>query len=286
MMLCSIIVVLIIHLVPAVTSFSSSLLCSRCSSGRTALGTKTLVSSINVQQTTRSLSDELLSLLLQKASTSKPDNNLDDEINSLVRRLISSKSSFDPKDCIDGPLFTTIHFIGDTPLWEKIAIGNVRNVKGQRYTLLDNTSGNFVNYAEIWGQNLYLKAVGKFVEKGSVASLNTEVGDVSSSNNPLDVLTSFFSKDHDRNKPTPFDYEAIVSGASIVLFGKYTLNVDIEGTGTVRVLYADPSLRIFLSPTDTEVTRGAGDWESSGLIVVQVKNDLVYDDRSDQTMEE
>jgi hypothetical protein len=283
MMLRSIIYVLVLftHL-RTVTSFSIAGLASTQGVLRTALRAKTLAPSRNIQRT---VSDELISLLQRKASKSKPDDNLDDEINSLVRSLISSKTTFDPKDCIDGPLFTTLHFIGDTPLWEKIAIGNVRNVKGQRYTLLDNTSGDFLNYAEIWGQNLYLKAVGKFVEKGPVSSSGNEVGGTPSSNNPLDVLTSFFSKGEDSNKPTPFDYEAIVSGASVVLFGKYKLNVDIEGTGTVRVLYANPNLRIFLSPTDTEATRGAADWESAGLIVVQVKNDLIYDDWSDQTLE-
>lgn len=56
----------------------------------------------------------------------------------------------------------------------------------------------------------------------------------------------------------------------------------ILGTGTVRVLYADENLRIFLSPTDTNVTKGGGDWESEGLIVVQVRVDLVYADWTDR----
>jgi hypothetical protein len=175
-----------------------------------------------------------------------------------------------------------VHFIGNTPLWEKIAIGKVLNVKGQRYTLRNETSGSFVNYAEIWGQNLYLKAVGKFVEKGLVSSEIEADRVVKTSDNPFGALASLFSpRGNEQNKPTPYDYEATVSGASIVLFGKYAFNVDIEGTGIVRVLYADPNLRIFLSPTDTDVTRGAGDWESAGLIVVQVRVDLVYGDWSD-----
>lgn len=230
-------------------------------------------------------SNELLRLLQQKAS-SKTNDELDNQINSLVRTLIASKSTFDPRESLDGPLFATIHFIGDTPLWEKIAVGSVRNVKGQRYTLNDDTSGEFINYAEIWGQNLYLKAGGKFIEKGVVTS--SAVSDIAmkTSNNPLDKLKSFFAiQENKQKKPTPYDYEAIVSGASIVLFGRYSFDVTIEGTGTVRVLYADPNLRIFLSPTDTDVTRGAGDWENAGLIVVQVRVDLVYNDWIDQTLQ-
>ena len=290
-------IIFCLAILPIVTSFSTERLhsplsrsaaasvdCNALRSGATSLRAAALSSPKTIQST--NVSNDLLGLLQQKALSSKADLDLDNEINSLVRTLIAAKSTFDPKECIDGPLFATIHFIGNTPLWEKIAIGGVRNVKGQRYTLLDDTSGNFVNYAEILGQALYLKAVGRFVEKGYVASsakVDDKVGDTS--NNPLEMLTSFFSsRDDEQKKPTPFDYEAIVSGVSIVLFGKYALNVDIAGTGTVRVLYADPNLRIFLSPTDTDVTRGAGDWESAGLIVVQVRNDLVYDDWRDQTL--
>lgn len=225
-------------------------------------------SASNVQ----TVSNELLNLLKQKTSRRNAGNYVDDEIDSLVKTLIASESTFDPFESIDGPLFASVHFIGDTPLWEKIAIGNVQNIKGQRYTVADDTSGSFVNYAEIFGEKLYLKATGKFIEKGVVMADEN----VRTSNNLLDVFTSFFSSPgKSPSKPTPFDYEAIVTGASIVIFGK-PFNVTIEGTGTVRVLYADPNLRIFLSPTDTDVTRGAGDWESAGLIVVQVRIDLVY----------
>jgi hypothetical protein len=181
-------------------------------------------------------------------------------------------------------LYATVHFIGDTPLWEKIAVAGVRNVKGQRYTLADDTSGEFVNYAEIWGQNLCLQAVGKFIDKGSVSS---SIGtDANSYNNPYDFLGPLVAKlrRKEKMKPTPYDYEAIVTGASVVLFQKYSFDVAIAGTGTVRVLYADPNLRIFLSPTNTNVTTGGGDWESAGLIVVQVRFDLVYCDWNDRLL--
>lgn len=45
----------------------------------------------------------------------------------------------------------------------------------------------------------------------------------------------------------------------------------------LRVLYGDSDLRIFVSPQDTEST--AGDWERRGLIVVQVRNDLINPSR-------
>ena len=176
-----------------------------------------------------------------------------------------------------------MHFIGNTPLWEKIGSGAVRNVKGQKYSLDDN---KFTNYAEIWGDNLWLKAVGQFSEIGPVqSSLDSSTPKVDG--NPFSALTSLFEPNADDYKksnrlPTPYDYEARVTGASISLWNKFSLNLSIEGSGIVRVLHADENLRIFLSPTDTNVTKGAGDWESEGLIVVQVRIGLVYDDWVDK----
>ena len=230
-----------------------------------------------IPTSTKETSDELLRLLKQKANNPKEGDALSKQINPLVDTLIKSKSFFDPSTCIDGPLFASIHFIGDTPLWEKIGSGAVRNVKGQKYNLNDKT---FVNYAEIFGDNLCLKAIGELTGIGPVQSaVDVTVDD----NNPFNLFTSLFaSKQSSNTLPTPYDYEARVTGASISFLEKYSLNLSIEGTGTVRVLYADENLRIFVSPTDTNVTKGAGDWESEGLIVVQVRVGLVYDDWVDK----
>jgi len=224
-----------------------------------------------------------------------------------VQTLIASKTSFDPATCIDGPFFASVHFIGDTPLWEKIgSAGGVRNVKGQKYTLDGDGDGGgtFINYAEIFGANFYVKAVGDCNDEGAVVSSSSSSPPgvttpsekvLTSNNNPFEALASFFnsgdSGDNSGNNnqqsalsllPTPYDYSACVTGASIVLFQKFSFNLSIEGTGTVRVLYADDNLRIFISPTDTNVTKGGGDWESEGLVVVQVRMDLAYDDWTDR----
>lgn len=236
---------------------------------------------------TQEKSAELLRLLRDKAANySKNEATADGQINSLMQTLIASKSKFDPSKCIDGPLYASVHFTGgSTPLWEKIAVKNVRNVKGQRYTLKGGTSGTFVNYAEVLGRNFYLKAVGDCIDEGPVRSLQPEEDAASSdeTSNPFGAFKSLFQSVGGGNQqstllPTPYDYSAKVKGASFVFFQKYSLDLNIEGTGTVRVLYADQTLRILLSPTDTNVTLGAGDWESEGLIVVQVRVDLVYDD--------
>lgn len=258
----------------------------------TLYATTTLPSSgtSNSILTVQETSNELLNKLQQKAAgiTKKDTSSDDNEINSLVRTLIDSKTTFNPSTCINGPLFASVHFIGDTPLWEKIGASVVRNVKGQKYTFDTATSGTFVNYAEILGNNFYLKAVGNCNDVGPVTSSSSSSASMpneKANNNPLgEAFASLFSggskmkQQSTTNLPTPYDYSAQVTGASIVLFQKFSLDLTIEGTGTVRVLFADENLRIFLSPKDTNVTRGAEGWESEGLIVVQVRVGLVYDD--------
>ena len=46
----------------------------------------------------------------------------------------------------------------------------------------------------------------------------------------------------------------------------------IAGSSNLVVVYADPRLRILLSPTSSESV--VGNWEESGLVVVQVRSDL------------
>lgn len=246
-------------------------------------------------------------------ATAADAQEVDDRIDTLVRTLIDSRSTFDPARCIDGPLFASVHFIGDTPLWEKIGgSGRVRNVKGQKYVLPDDDgdkkkkkSGTFVNYAEIFGENFYLRASGNCEDVGPTVAAASNDSPNNNNNGLLPMmgalLASLFGPatttttgdggpgERRRRRsssatllPTPYDYSATVTGASIVLFRKFSLDLAIEGTGTVRVLYADENLRVFVSPKDTNVTRGGGDWESEGLIVVQVRVDLVYDDWEDR----
>ena len=144
------------------------------------------------------------------------------------------------------------------------------------------TQGTFSNYAEVFGTNLYLKAIGICKDEGPVNDSTVATSSDNKSSNPLEsVFVSLFNsstKSNSQYKPTPYDYTAQVTGASIVLFQKFSLDLTIEGTGIVRVLYADENLRVFLSPKDTNVTKGGGDWESAGLVVVQVRVDLIYDD--------
>ena len=197
-------------------------------------------------RSTKEVSIELLTLLQSKQLLdARTYSTLSDEINSLVGALIEDRVSFDPARCIDGGLYRTVHFIGKTPLWERIGSSS-NNVKGQKFTLDEDASGNFVNYAEIFGPSFYLKAVGDCFDKGPVSAEMTESADRS----PFGSFFSAFGYNSTKKKfQAPYDFTAQVSGASIVLFQKLEINIPIEGTGTVRVLYADENLRIFVSPS-------------------------------------
>lgn len=250
-------------------------------------------------------SNELLSLLQRKASSSPSsssrttDNSAEDldvHINSLVRALVLSRTPFDPRSSIDGPLFASIHFIGETPLWEKIGlapslVGAVarrrRNIKGQRYALDD---GTFVNYAEILGDKLYLTAGGNFDDAGSPARSATTASPPNAdsatmdndgvsrrNNNPFEAMfASLFRSNNGEGGsgtmerqtrphppalllPTPNNYSA-----NVTVLGKFAFDVSIGGTATVRVLYADWDLRVLSSPEDTNVKRGGGGTGKAG----------------------
>jgi len=101
---------------------------------------------------------------------------------------------------------------------------------------------------------------------------DNEIGQPSSSKNMLQC---------------PCDIEATVNGGGLFSSkggkeGDKKLLLDlpfIQGKGLVRILYADPKIRIFLSPT-----QGDGGWEDKGLIVVQVRQDLVLEELRSRSM--
>lgn len=203
---------------------------SRRRSTNAALPFTSSSTAANAPKSTPEISDELLFLLQSKASAKNNEKSTnDDRINTLVQSLISSQTPFDPNRSIYGPLYATVHFIGETPLWEKISLFGARNVKGQKF-IIDSTkeesSVSFANYAEILGGNLYLKAVGIATDIGPVGKQSTFSSRSLPSplfENPFQNIISSFLFQRDNSVtllPTPYDYEAKVTGASIVFFSK------------------------------------------------------------------
>ena len=85
----------------------------------------------------------------------------------------------------------------------------------------------------------------------------------------LNFLVPAFGTTRTTNPRCPVNYIVTVNRAAVVAFKK-RLEIPIRGTGFLRVLYADETLRIFVSPKSTTDSR----WEKAGLLVVQIRADL------------
>lgn len=230
---------------------------------------------------TKKASSQLVNILADRynnnneQSSSSAATDTEENIESLMRYLIDSKVKFDPNECIFGDFFATIYVLGPTPLWERLSQGRSKNIKGQKfYTDADSGMGRFVNYAEVFGKGLQLRAYGscsKSSEQPNKEGTNQKTNDRFSS--PLDFITFFLTNNKAptlASEQCPVDYTATVQKGSIFFVGK-EFDISINGVGTLRVLYADPELRIFVNVGDNTDAK----WEKDGLYVVQVKSDLI-----------
>jgi len=235
------------------------------------------------------------------SSVSSSSSN-DEEIERLMQSLEDAQLPFDPQTSLNGPLFAALYQkTGDAvPFWETYSqilrpAGGKQNIKGQRYSVVDDgenggrgggeKSYELTNYAEFFGDAFNVQASAICVRNinqpattaNAAPSSSTQQqpsGDfLSNLSAKVSTLLSSFTNTQSSSKllPTPHDYTINVSGASICLLGN-TFNFKIKGTGYLRVLYADPCLRIFTVPKDTtnEFIN-----EKAGLTVAQVRVDLV-----------
>ena len=210
-------------------------------------------------------------------------NDSDMMIQELIERLIDNNTSeqnrYDPTTCLLGPLYATLYSYtpnantAPDPLWKRISIFSAENIQGQQYYEDESTQQKVVNYSEIFSSSLYLEARGSFTESVRKSVRNSDP-------KGRNLLDYFFAATTQLKTPAglrtcPDSYDVTVTQASICFFGgKTKLNVPIQGQSILRVLYASPQLRIFVSPLDNTDEAGT-QWESSGLIVVQVRSDLL-----------
>jgi len=181
----------------------------------------------------------------------------------------SHSYGYDPNECLFGNNFyCTLYFYypnipadgtpPEDPIWEQTSL-TPSNIKGQQYYIRDEDDGtkqlSVLNYSEVWGPGFFITAA------GVLASIDDENND-----NSNDART----KRTPRRLPDVYRVDA--TKISVSLFGK-CLDVEIEGSANLVVLYADPRLRIFVSPLASETV--VGNWEQAGLVVVQVRGDLV-----------
>jgi hypothetical protein len=137
----------------------------------------------------------------------------------------------------------------------------------------------------LWYVAITIEASGVFKESTRVdVPVQTKAmeGIDSDNSNPLqflaDILKGTPISMEKKATPTkslkcPVDFTGSVQSGKINIFDK-TISLDIKGTGYLKVLYADPNMRIFTTPKDSTNDKWA---EKSGLTVVQVRVDLIDD---------
>lgn len=230
-----------------------------------------------------SRSDSLLETIL----TNPADES---QISTLALQLTQGGSSntFEPAESLFGPLYCTVAAFtpnnpdATKPLWERISL-KPDNLKGQQYTQTGPLTGTVINYSEVWGPAFHLRAEGSFVpqeeEESMAATREEEEVKPGFWESLLGGGDSSSGSSTKKNEPTattrscPDDYRVTVNKASFCFGDSFSIDLPIEGSSTLRVLYADPKLRIFVSPQAMEGP--VGDWENAGLVVVQVRSDLV-----------
>ena len=213
---------------------------------------------------------KLLEEVVNRFKTGNENEQQDERIESLITKLIAMKTTYDPMESLYGPMYCSLYMYtpgatdkkASQPLWEKLSLKK-DNLKGQQYFCNENEFNvskrrNVINYAEIYGNTFHITARGYFVP-------------VDPQQNNAEILDSPIGG----TRNCPDKYEVSANGAAFSLFNK-SITLPIEGSSYLVVGYADPRLRIFISPKPSDSI--VGEWESAGLIVVQVRSDLVTKD--------
>jgi hypothetical protein len=189
-------------------------------------------------------------------------------IESLIERLRKFDNVYDPTESLLGPFYCSLYWytpnVADAvdPLWERVSL-KVDNIKGQQYYETKEFKESVINYSEIWGSRFHIRAKGSFAP---------------SSDAKVPPRSTFFgwfrprSKLEERMRSCPDVYQVNATGASLSIMG-LTIELPIEGSSNLVVLYADPRIRVFVSPLESQSV--VGNWEDAGLVVVQVRSDLV-----------
>jgi len=121
------------------------------------------------------ISQTLVEILLARrqrgiSSGEMDETVIDATIQTLIQELADLQVTFDPEECLNGPLFVVLHQQGPkVPLWEKIGFlkkkqGDNPNIQGQQYSSISDMEGGgnepveadfkVRNYAEILGKSM------------------------------------------------------------------------------------------------------------------------------------
>lgn len=163
------------------------------------------------------------------------------------------------------------------PIWEQTSL-KASNVKGQHYYVRnDDLQLAVINYSEIWGRSVYLTAEGTlapikngYIEDDDISNDKKSNTKAMTKRNVASVRNNNKSRSLRRTCPDVFRVDA--TKVTLHVLGA-ELQLPIRGSSNLVVVYADPRLRIFVSPMESQSI--VGNWEEAGLVVVQVRSELV-----------
>jgi hypothetical protein len=158
-----------------------------------------------------------------------------------------------------------------TPLWEQVSL-KASNIKGQQYYERNDFQEAVINYSEIWGRSLYLTAEGTFQPIDSLLENNNNTPNTNPPPKRNTLSCTVKNSRTLRTCPDVFRVEA--TKVTLHILG-LKLPLPIQGSSNLVILYADPRIRIFVSPIESKSV--VGNWEEAGLVVVQVRSDLFRD---------
>jgi hypothetical protein len=204
------------------------------------------------------------------------DKQFGKDCEALVKRLADMPNhSYDPTKSLLGPLYCTLYAFNpmdpnqEAPLWEKISL-QPSNIKGQQFFVNRDFTLSAVNYAEIFGSAFAIQAQARISPVSKESEKKASSGLLLPLLRPPSSSASTNSKARLRTCPDVYDFETYAAEFKI---GSFVLPIPIVGTAKFVVVYADPRIRILQSPTGSDSV--VGPWEQSGLVVVQVRSDLV-----------
>ena len=152
------------------------------------------------------------------------------------------------------------------PIWEQVSLRR-SNVKGQQYYERNDFKEAVINYSEIWGKGVFLTAEGTFAPTDEPLHQHSK--------QQLTPLHNALKRVVQRSRSLRSCPDVFQVDATKVTFHVFGMKFDlpIQGSSNLVITYADPRIRIFVSPIESKTA--VGNWEEAGLVVAQVRSDLV-----------
>lgn len=218
--------------------------------------------------------ESLVDTLLRHGQTLPTDGNKRPR-----RQQQQEPYTYDPTESlVGGGFFCTLYWFtpnmpdAPPPIWELLSL-KASNVKGQQYYERNDFTEAVINYSEIWGPALHLTAEGTFAPLDGVEPAGGAFRPPFGGGLFWKKRRSRLVGQSRRLRTCPDVFRVDATRVTLHVLGTALLPLPIKGSSNLVVLYADPRLRVFVSPTESRTV--VGNWEEAGLVVVQVRSDLV-----------